>query len=158
MGAVPSGAREHQTAAAVSVVANRATIAERIRIRTGRLNQSAIRVVRVRIDNCSGIVRKLPCLSLRPEVMSEHVEQLPADLQRGQPVEVAQGRRPNRLQSSIEPDHGVLGHIARLFPAPQPRITPKHDVCQTQQPVAEAFQKGSPSGRVPLLETLQAML
>ena len=80
-----------------------------------------------------------------PKVVLGEIEKLSADLDCGQIEEM-----PNRLdshvrQGPVQPDHGVLVNVVRLFPSPQARVAMKHLAGEPQQSVAGMIEKCSMS-------------
>lgn len=68
------------------------------------------------------------------EMVPRQVDQRPSDLQRRQSEELAHRARTSVLQRAIQPEGRLLHHVVGLFPALQPRISPKHLPRQLQQP------------------------
>jgi hypothetical protein len=68
-------------------------------------------------------------------VVPGEVQQLPADVQRGQAEEVGRRGRPDLAQRPVQPDGGVLEDVAGFLPAPQPGEVPQHLAGQLRQPL-----------------------
>jgi len=72
------------------------------------------------------------------------VDQLAADLGRGQPEEVERRRRGDSMQGTLQADQGVLGGVVVLFPPPDAGITFENLAGHPRQSVTGAAQQRRP--------------
>ena len=79
--------------------------------------------------------------ALRAEIAPGQVEELAADLRRGQAEEVGGRRRLDLLQGTAEPQDRVLEHVVGLLPAMDAREIPEHLPRQAGQPVHRVDQQ-----------------
>ena len=80
---------------------------------------------------------KAACTGIAPG----KVDQLAADLRRGQPEEIGSRRRPDLAQSATEPDDSVLQYVVGLLPAMNTGEVAEHDSRQPGQPFRSKFQE-----------------
>ena len=75
-------------------------------------------------------------LAVRPQVVFGEVEERPADHDCGQVEEVADGLGLHVGQRPVQPQHGRLCHVVRLFPPPKVGVPAEQLAGQLHEPVA----------------------
>jgi hypothetical protein len=86
------------------------------------------------------------------------VHQFAADLQGGQPAELAGRRRPDAFERPPQAEQGVLQHVIGLLPAAHAGVVAQHHPDEPAQPVARQREQLVARGLLALRPALQAAL